>query len=271
MGPITLFDKSFLQSLSEDESVWFDNFFLTIICPLFFVETLADLDKSVRKGRTPEEEVGIIARKFPDMHSAPCVNHIDMCRGNLFGQEVPMRKQIPVPGGRVVKSGERKGVVYNSSKEEEAFHRWQNNEFFEVEHNFAKAFRDVLSNYDYDKVKRYFKKLDVISNPCTSLEDAKILSDKIVADTEPPKENDFYVARIWDNHFPNWREEKNKKESNKSLDSKLLQEMIDIENYPSSPDSEIQANLANADFISFKRKVRKKKGSWIQVREDIDK
>lgn len=28
MGPIVLFDKSFLQALSVDEAVWFDHFFL---------------------------------------------------------------------------------------------------------------------------------------------------------------------------------------------------------------------------------------------------
>lgn len=67
MGPITLFDKSFLQSLSVDESVWFDHFFTTNICPLFYVETLADLHKEVRPGRTPEQEVGIIADKFPEV------------------------------------------------------------------------------------------------------------------------------------------------------------------------------------------------------------
>ena len=36
MGPITLFDKSFLQAISLDEAVWFDRF----VCPVFYVETL---------------------------------------------------------------------------------------------------------------------------------------------------------------------------------------------------------------------------------------
>jgi len=36
MGPCVLFDKSFLQSLSLDEAVLFDNFFLCNIAPLFF-------------------------------------------------------------------------------------------------------------------------------------------------------------------------------------------------------------------------------------------
>jgi hypothetical protein len=45
MGPVALFDKSFLQSLSLDDAVWFDHFFAPVICPIFFVETLADLKK----------------------------------------------------------------------------------------------------------------------------------------------------------------------------------------------------------------------------------
>ena len=45
MGPSAVFDKSFLQNLSLDESVWFDHYFLPIITPLFFVETLGDLEK----------------------------------------------------------------------------------------------------------------------------------------------------------------------------------------------------------------------------------
>ena len=66
MGPIALFDKSFLQSLSLDESVWFDHFFLPVVSPLFFVETLADLAKQRKDGsRTPDDEVRVIADKTP--------------------------------------------------------------------------------------------------------------------------------------------------------------------------------------------------------------
>jgi len=79
MGPIILFDKSALQALSIDESVWFDQFFVSVICPIFFVETLADLEKSIRTGRTPEEEVGLIAVRTPQMSGQPNVNHIDLC------------------------------------------------------------------------------------------------------------------------------------------------------------------------------------------------
>ena len=117
MGPITLFDKSFLQSLSLDESVWFDHFFLTNVCPLFYVETLADLNKSVRENRTPEQEVGIIAEKFPEMHGSPNIQHVTACTGELLGHRVPMTGQILLAGGRPVKAGGQAGIVFEESPE----------------------------------------------------------------------------------------------------------------------------------------------------------
>jgi hypothetical protein len=66
MGPNVIFDKSFLQSLNVDESVWFNHFFLSNICPLFYIETLADLDKKNNINRPADRVVGEIASKFPE-------------------------------------------------------------------------------------------------------------------------------------------------------------------------------------------------------------
>ena len=65
MGPITIFDKSALQALSMDEAVWFDAFVLANIVPVFYVETLADLENEVGEGKTPEALVGMLAEKTP--------------------------------------------------------------------------------------------------------------------------------------------------------------------------------------------------------------
>ncbi len=48
-----MFDKSALQALTIDEAVWLDHFFLTNISPIFYVETLADLEKVDAKGARP--------------------------------------------------------------------------------------------------------------------------------------------------------------------------------------------------------------------------
>ncbi len=64
-GPIILFDKSTLQSLTVDEAVWFDTFYFPSITPLFFVETLADLEKEMAAGKSAESLVGALADKAP--------------------------------------------------------------------------------------------------------------------------------------------------------------------------------------------------------------
>jgi hypothetical protein len=89
VGPITLFDKSFIQSLSLDESVWFDHFTISNVCPVFFTETLADLAKRARPGKSQEDEVRIIARKFPDMNSAPSAHHADLALSNSSVMKFP--------------------------------------------------------------------------------------------------------------------------------------------------------------------------------------
>jgi hypothetical protein len=84
MGPISLFDKSFLQSISLDEAVWFDRFFMPVTCPIFFVETLADLGKDASKRGSAEfSVVKDIAQKFPEMGGSPCTFHAEIAtQGN---------------------------------------------------------------------------------------------------------------------------------------------------------------------------------------------
>lgn len=137
MGPITLFDKSFLQSLSVDESVWFDHFFYPVVSPVFYVETLADLAKEPTEKGSAEHLVRTVAAKFPEMTGTPCATHLDLCVGNLMGHAVPMNGTIPIEGGRYVKSGNRQGVVFDQSPAAAAFQRWQKGEFQEIEQLYA--------------------------------------------------------------------------------------------------------------------------------------
>src|SRR5204862_7363627 len=97
MGPVLIFDKSMLESLNPDEAMWLDNFFLSNITPLFFIETLADLEKQVRRGRTQEEIVGSLAYKAPDLASRPSVHHTTLLSGELSGAgEIEMGDGRPI-------------------------------------------------------------------------------------------------------------------------------------------------------------------------------
>jgi hypothetical protein len=180
MGPIVLFDKSFLQSLSVDESVWFDHFFIANVCPLFYVETLADLSKSIRERRTPEKEVSLIADKFPEMNGVPSVYHIGLCINNLLGTNIPMTGQIFLAHGRVVKSDGKSGVVFERSPESEAFSRWQNQEFLAIERQYARIWRSTLSSFNMNELMKLFRKMGFTGQICKTLEDARKLVEKIV-------------------------------------------------------------------------------------------
>lgn len=186
MGPITLFDKSFLQALNVDEAMWFDHFFIANICPLFYVETLADLDKSVREGRTPEQEVGFIADKTPYMRGMPCTYHGTMCLGELMGHPVPMTGQIPVSGGRPVKSDGKRGVVFDEPPEAQAFSRWQRGEFLQLERQHARAWREALRTLDLPALAEKFRALGINGKNCNSLATAKEIAVGIVRSKEKP-------------------------------------------------------------------------------------
>lgn len=154
MGPIALFDKSFLQSLNIDQSVWFNHFYLCNICPLFYNETLSDLEKEMKNGRTPEEVVGNIADKFPESGS-PNVFHEKACLSSLFGNPVPMYGQILVPNAAPAKKDDKTGLVIKPSSEIEALSRWQSRDFLEVERISAREWRINVSNIDLCSLTDY--------------------------------------------------------------------------------------------------------------------
>lgn len=146
MGPAATFDKSFLQNLTVDEAVWFDMYFIPVITPLFFVETLADLEKErIRPGRTAEDEVRIIAEKTPELSAAMNVHHVTICEGELRGNPSRYNGRPVLAGGRQVIKDGKKGIVFDHSPEADAFNRWRNGEFRDVERLFAKQWRLALA------------------------------------------------------------------------------------------------------------------------------
>jgi hypothetical protein len=185
--PTALFDKSFLQSINTDESVWFDHYFMPVVCPLFYVETLADLKKDNSK-RPPEVEVMLIAERFPELNSSPSVHHERLCLNNLLGQRIPMDGRILRPEGRLVKSNGKIATTFSEALEAKAFHRWANREFSEIEHDIASAWRAQFANLDLSAIPKRLKSLGVNRQSCKTLQDAKNLADSIVNRSDQPFE-----------------------------------------------------------------------------------
>lgn len=165
IGPSLIFDKSALQGLSADESMWLENFFITNITPLFFVETLADLEKEVRGGRTPEDVVGNIAHKTPDMG---CINvhHRSLIMGELMGySEVEMSGRPIISGGKTVVLEGETGVIFQESPEVEASHRWEKGQFLDIERNEAKKWRQELAEMKGEDYMDFQKIFAVMGTP----------------------------------------------------------------------------------------------------------
>jgi hypothetical protein len=160
------------------ESVWLDNFFICNVCPIFYCETLADLGKLLRKGVTPEQYVGHIADKFPEMGGAPCAFHVDMCLANLEGHKIPMSWQIPLAGGKKVELEGKGGLVFRLSPEAEAFMRWQQREFLEIERLFAKAWRRATSAIELEGHAEQLHKIGIDITICRTMSEAKVLAEK---------------------------------------------------------------------------------------------
>lgn len=172
MGPVLIFDKSLLESLNSDEAMWLDTFFIANITPLFFVETLADLEKQVRKGRTPEEVVGSLAYRTPDMGSSVNAHHAALLEAELFGGwQVEMSDGRPVlPGGRRLELEGKKGVIFQPSPEQEAFARWQRREFLDLERANARAWRRGLSRLSFSEMYELFRPFFPLGKPRTLLD-----------------------------------------------------------------------------------------------------
>lgn len=152
MGPITIFDKSALQALSIDEAVWLEVHFLTNVTPLFYVETLADLEKAAAEGRTPEEVVGSLAAKTPS-DAYPNVHHRTLISAELQGQEIEMSGRIMVAEGEYRRAPDGSlGVHIDEFPEAAMLLRWKTGEFDEVEREVAKAWRAELAAHEPERM-----------------------------------------------------------------------------------------------------------------------
>jgi hypothetical protein len=181
-GPSLIFDKSTLQSLNPDEAMWLDHFFLCNITPMFFVEVLADLEKEPKGGRTPEQVVGNLAYKTPDMNSSPNVHHLTLLNGELSGAgEVDTRFGRPILAqGMPVVLGDQTGIVFKQAPEEEALMRWQYGQFREFERLTAKLWRSVLGGVNFDTVYEQFQPIVAAGSRPRTLLDVKARADSLI-------------------------------------------------------------------------------------------
>jgi hypothetical protein len=181
MGPVTLFDKSFLEMLNVDEASVFDALYSTVICPIFYTEVLADLSKEPRDERTAERLVVDVAKKTPIMHSTPNVLHSTICLGELLGHEVDMREVPVLAGGRPVRNSDGGvGIIYDQAPEAKTFDRWQSGRFHEIERDFASKWRAQLAASDHGASAKLAKQILAIHSSPKDLAECLAIAKEVV-------------------------------------------------------------------------------------------
>jgi hypothetical protein len=144
---MTIFDKSFVHSINADEAAVFDMHFMSNMTPLFFVEVLADLEKSdITDEAARQKLVSTLAGKTPSMRCYSNIPHDEIAMGELLGFPVDIRGVPVIRGGRRVQSSEGLGTVYEKSPESLAAERWHRGQFGEDEYRSARRWREFLAH-----------------------------------------------------------------------------------------------------------------------------
>jgi hypothetical protein len=155
---------------------------------------LADLEKEISCGRRPEEVVGNLANKTPDMSSRSNVHHLTLIAGELIGAgKIDMGGRPIISGGKTVQIKEKTGIIFEQSPEEEAFIRWQKEEFLEIEKLYAKSWREGLSNINLEDKYLLFQRYFILGKPKT-LEDVKKMTDEII---DGINQEDVFIFGMW--------------------------------------------------------------------------
>lgn len=213
MGPIALFDKSAIEMLNVDEAAVFDCLFMTNLCPIYLVEVLADLQKKETSGRDHRKVVADMARKTPVIRTYPNVLHTTMCLNELLGNPVGMDCRPAVGGGRAVKHAGKVSIVFDAQPEMEAFNRWQDGRFLNVERHFVAVWRQMLLEMDLSGSAKVIKAaLGVTAMPKNEAE-AFTMAQKVMETTPNfellktaylvlglPKQMFRYVQQRWKAH-----------------------------------------------------------------------
>jgi hypothetical protein len=182
VGPITIYDKSALQSLSMDEAVWLDAFFLVNISPLFYVETLADLEKEVARGKSPEDLVGMLAAKTPP-NAVPNVHHRSLVATELAGRQVPMDGRVPIAGWDLRRTTDGGiGAHVDEFDEAVALNRWRDHEFLEIERAIAKRWRSDLADPERDRKIAIMRNILPVDTRISDLAALKLAIDAFCMD-----------------------------------------------------------------------------------------
>lgn len=150
MGPLLLVDKSFIQSLSDEETDFLGKHFLVIITPILLREICANLLKFPENPDLSKRKVSSLAHKASTYDAIVCAGAPELCINDLLGNHVPLDSQIPILGGQeIIAENGTKGIVFEESSERKMLRRWSKMDFSDEDLKAAAAHIE-FSSYDLE-------------------------------------------------------------------------------------------------------------------------
>ena len=154
---------------------------------MFYIETLADLKKKPRGKRTGEDLVRDIAFRTPELNSVPNTYHGDLVIASLLGEDIKTNDFRPhISGAIPTNSNGEKGYRFEVSSEAKSFNRWQDEEFYELEKEFAQIWRSSIENMSFEFSRPYVENLGIDLDACKNLSDAYEAARKIIVAEQQP-------------------------------------------------------------------------------------
>ncbi len=160
MGPLMLLDKSFLQMLNAAEVSELSMYFKFVGTPLLIREIISDLKKEPTDRSLPTQVVSALASKMWTAHGLQPANFRKLVIANLCCFfDVPMIGQVPVDpdAPEVFVTEDGKGLIYDSTLEQEMWKKWANGDFTTDDEQSAAAWRAGVQNINLHAVGKQWK------------------------------------------------------------------------------------------------------------------
>jgi hypothetical protein len=159
IGPLLIFDKSFLEMLNPEEVSELSIHFKFVGTPTLIGEIIADLKLEPSKKRVPIDVVRALSAKMQEAHGLQPANFRKLAVANICAHEIRMAGQVPVdasaPNVRV--SADGKGVLYDSTPEQRLWARWASGTFDTDDVETATIWRNGIEQIDLPAVAMVWK------------------------------------------------------------------------------------------------------------------
>jgi hypothetical protein len=159
IGPLLIFDKSFLEMLNPAEVSELSMHFKFVGTPTLIGEIIADLKLEPSERKVPSDVVRALARKMQKVHGLQPANYRKLALANIYAHEISMIGQVTVDASapNVHVTADRQGTYYDSTPEQMLWERWASGEFSTEDELTATTLRKGIEEIEPEKVAARWK------------------------------------------------------------------------------------------------------------------